>query len=175
MEGGRVVEQGTFDQLMHLHDGKFKALVEEFGGKKEEATHSEKDNSDSHANEEEKAQEKGGRIRLRSSASAASASEPKKKLTDHKSTDNDDLANLMQSEERQKGGVALSVYMYYLESGGGWIPFSILLLFLSMSVGSNCYSTWWLSDWTDDSFHKPQTFYVSGVVLRLRGIWLFLN
>uniref|UniRef100_A0A8C6TD02 Si:ch211-221f10.2 n=1 Tax=Neogobius melanostomus TaxID=47308 RepID=A0A8C6TD02_9GOBI len=57
------------------------------------------------------------------------------------------LVQLMQAEEKGRGGVAWSVYASYIKAAGGPLIFIInILLFLS-TTGSIAFSNWWLSYW----------------------------
>ncbi len=155
MEGGKIREQGTYEELMKNTQGKFAKLMEEFGGKHEdqhEETEGEEKESDRASAEVKRLAPRAG------SSAAAAASTPAPSALS--SADAGALEKLMQVEERVKGGVALDVYFYYLRAGGGFWPCFGFFFFMILANGVSSYNSWWLSDWTDDSFGLSQSEYV---------------
>ena len=87
--------------------------------------------------------------------------------------------NLMTKEERQTGTVKLSVYLKYIQAGGGYIPFSVVFITYLMSTGTNVASAIWVSIWTADTGYEKQTetFYIVGYAISsvLMGVMAFVR
>ena len=103
------------------------------------------------------------------------------KKDDTKSKDKD-AKNLMTKEERQTGSVKLSVYLKYIQAGGGYIFFSLIFLTYMLSTGTNVMTSVWVAMWTADapsgySNGKSETFYIVGYAILsiLLGIMTFIR
>ena len=117
MENGKIIEEGSFQSLMH--DGKeFARLIEEFGvAEKEEQ-------------EKNKAEEEETKAEVQKKEGEEVVEKKAK-------------TQLMQEEERNRGAVAGAVYKAYLRFAGGltWAPFIVLLLTLmQLATGKLVYS-----------------------------------
>ena len=131
MHQGRIVEQGTYDELMES-GGDFARLVAEFGGKDEE--------------EKEKEDE--------AEEDAIEESAEKKKKPESKGK------ALMQAEERAIGSVEWSVYAEYARAGGGiWIIPAVIISAMCCN-GVNIATSLWLSYWTSNKFNLAEGAYV---------------
>jgi hypothetical protein len=132
MAQGKIVEQGTYDQLI-LNGGDFSRLVAEFGGKeeekKEEEEEAEEDAIEEPLKEKEKKPEQKGKA-------------------------------LMQVEERATGSVAWGVYAEYARAGGGiWVIPAIILSVIACN-GVNIATSLWLSYWTSNKYGMSEGAYV---------------
>jgi ATP-binding cassette subfamily C (CFTR/MRP) protein 1 len=67
---------------------------------------------------------------------------------------------LMQAEERTKGGVPLDVYAYYAKHCGGWFMVSITFVLMGCQTATGAWVTWWLSLWSDDEYKQSSTWYL---------------
>lgn len=132
MHQGKIVEQGTYDELIAAGRD-FARLLAEFGGKEEEKK------------EEEEEEE----------ADAIEESDDKKK----KKPEQKGKA-LMQVEERAIGSVAWGVYAEYARAGGGiWVIPAIILSVLACN-GVNIATSLWLSYWTSNKYGLTEGAYV---------------
>lgn len=131
MHQGKIVERGTYDELMSL-GGDFARLVAEYGGKeekKEEEDGDEEDAIESIDDEKRKKPEQKGKA-------------------------------LMQIEERATGSVAWGVYAEYARAGGGlWVIPAIIISVLCCN-GVNIATSLWLSYWTSNKYHLSEGTYV---------------
>lgn len=131
MHQGKIVEQGTYNELLSA-GGSFSRLVAEFGGTEEEKKDKE-DEAEEDAIEESKEAEK--------------KPEQKGKA-------------LMQAEERATGSVAWSVYAEYARAAGGlWVIPAIILSVLACN-GVNIATSLWLSYWTSNKYDLNEGTYV---------------
>jgi len=142
-EPGRIVEQGTYAEL-EASGKSFSELVQASHGAREQEQEQEEQKDE---DGEGKPSEKAG-------------------------TENEDAAvsklvkgtALMQKEERLKGAVAWSHYMFYIRSGGGSIvAFMVLFLFL-IQQGAQIGNQAWVAYWSSDDTYKNNelSFYLAG-------------
>ena len=130
MHQGKIVEQGTYDELLS-HGGDFARLVEEYGGKEDEKK--EEDEEDAIEESIEDVKEK----------------KPKQKEN-----------TLMQIEERATGSVEWGVYAEYARAGGGiWVIPAIIICVLWCN-GVNIATSLWLSYWTSNKYGLSEGGYV---------------
>ncbi|KAJ2912814.1 hypothetical protein MD484_g7600, partial [Candolleomyces efflorescens] len=127
MDQGRIVEQGTYEELRTTGGGAFSRIIEEYG------------------------RMEGGHATAETKNQAIAAHNPaESQLQEAKDA-------LMQLEERNTGGVPWETYKRYASFLGGlfWIPLVILLLLLNQatSVGTNL----WLGFWTANSIDHFDT------------------
>lgn len=154
VSGGRIAEQGTFDDLISL-DGEFSRLSKEFGGEQKRE-------------DEEDAVEEEGEVNAKAKQKAAEVDKAKLKAK----IDLDKVAGkgrlegrLMVKEKRTTGSVSwngkepknllisrilantILVYGSYLKAGKGWITFPLVLatsLLMQASQVLNSYTlVWW--------------------------------
>eukprot|EP01122_Echinamoeba_exundans_P001098 TRINITY_DN1103_c0_g2_i1.p1 TRINITY_DN1103_c0_g2~~TRINITY_DN1103_c0_g2_i1.p1 ORF type:complete len:1401 (+),score=489.68 TRINITY_DN1103_c0_g2_i1:230-4432(+) len=127
LKGGKIVEQGKFEELM-ANGRDFAALIKEFGV-------FEKDDD----GEE-------------SSSEASSKKGPVKKPTQDANTEKKEEASgaLTGSEERESGTIDAAVYWYYIKSGGLGLFFLAVFLLFSV-VAARVFYALWLSDWSASS------------------------
>jgi len=132
MHQGKIVEQGTYDELV-ARRGTLARLVEEYRGKEE-------DKKEEEAEREEDAIE---------------ASEEKKEDKPQAKPQ-----ALMQVEERAVGSVAWTVYAEYAKAGGGlWVIPAIIFSVLCCN-GVNIATSLWLSYWTSNKYGLSEGTYV---------------
>ena len=132
MHQGKIVEQGTYDELV-TRGGAFARLIEEYGGKEEEKKEEQDIGEEDAIEETEEKQEK----------------EPQAKPQ-----------ALMQVEERAVGSVAWTVYAQYAKAGGGlWVIPAIILSVLCCN-GVNIATSLWLSYWTSNKYDLSEGTYV---------------
>jgi ABC-type multidrug transport system fused ATPase/permease subunit len=127
LKGGKIAEQGTFDELK-ANGKEFAALIAEFGVI----------DDDSSSSDDDKAGE--------ASASGKKSKKNKKETTVQKKPDAD--APPPNAEERETGGISAYIYWYFIKSGGtGLFLFSVLLLIIVCA--DRVFISLWLSDWTN--------------------------
>jgi ABC-type multidrug transport system fused ATPase/permease subunit len=126
LKGGRIVEQGKFEDLM-ANGREFAALIKEFGVFEKDEDGEE-------------------------SSSEASRKAPVKKPTQDANAEKKEEGSgaLTGSEERESGSIDAAVYWYYIKSGGlGLFFLSVFLLF--SVVAARVFYALWLSDWSASS------------------------
>ncbi|KAJ7056631.1 ABC transporter [Mycena amicta] len=131
LSDGRVVESGTYDELM-TKDGEFSKFVTEFGsneGTKDEAE----------VEEEEVKPVEGTEVRKKATAGAA----------------------LMQAEERNIGSISGKVYAAYIREGNGAFVVPLLIVSLMFLQGANVLSSYWLVYWQENRFQRSAGFYMA--------------
>jgi hypothetical protein len=137
---GKVVEQGTFPELMSRQDGEVKRIV---------------DASSSGQNSTEKDQKK---------TEDSVVGEPAKQLGPRKSSimAPRDTKALLTKEERNIGAVSWSVYKKYLQAGGGLVKFSIVFSAFILTSANSLATSTWITVWTSDSDYTrhSQGFYL---------------
>eukprot|EP00548_Thalassiothrix_antarctica_P012304 CAMPEP_0194159732 /NCGR_PEP_ID=MMETSP0152-20130528/78003_1 /TAXON_ID=1049557 /ORGANISM="Thalassiothrix antarctica, Strain L6-D1" /LENGTH=1449 /DNA_ID=CAMNT_0038869347 /DNA_START=172 /DNA_END=4521 /DNA_ORIENTATION=- len=142
---GRVVEQGTYEDLSNKQHGEVQKLLEELKSKKKENT----DNSDSaEASKDEKKKIDGATATLsrKSSKTPSATTTP---ATDKKKED-----QLVTKEERNKGAVSHHVYKKYVLAGGGFSFFAPLLVLFVVCTANDFVNTYWISLWTADANYQ---------------------
>jgi len=132
MHQGKIVEQGTYDELV-ARRGTFARLVEEYRGKEEDKNEEENEREDDAIEEPEEKKEK----------------EPQAKPQ-----------ALMQVEERAVGSVAWTVYAEYAKAGGGLWVIPAIILSVVCCNGVNIATSLWLSYWTSNKYNLSEGTYV---------------
>jgi ATP-binding cassette, subfamily C (CFTR/MRP), member 1 len=133
MHQGKIVEQGTYDELIS-HGGDFSRLVEEYGGKEEEEKEEKEEAEDDPIEE--------------------SIEDVKEKK--HKQKEN----VLMQVEERATGSVKWGVYAEYARAGGGIWVIPVIIIIVLCCNGVNISTSLWLSYWTSNKYGLSEGAYV---------------
>ncbi|KAF9266173.1 hypothetical protein L218DRAFT_897134 [Marasmius fiardii PR-910] len=136
LNGGTVVEEGTYDELM-AKGGAFARFIEEFGG----------DSSGSEGDE------KGSGMKGGSERAAEKGTEKKESSKTTK--------RLMQLEDRNVGSVSFKTYMNFFRAGR--LPFIAPLFFIAVLFfqGSSVLSPYWLVWWQEESFSFAQGIYMA--------------
>jgi len=119
IDDGKIVEQGTYEQLTKNEKGVFAKLMKEF----------DRGNKNGNESDDESGAEESGAI----TESTAVRKESKSPGT-----------ALMQNEERAVGTVAGSVYASYFSAGRGKIFVPIVLASLFFMQAANVLSSYWL-------------------------------
>ncbi|KAJ7771298.1 ABC protein [Mycena maculata] len=138
LDGGRVAEAGTYPELI-ARGGEFARLDHEFGGADAQAQAQE--------GAEEDAQVQVVSVEDAKARSAGAAGTGKIE------------GKLITKEQRTTGGVAWSVYGYYLKAGGGWLTVPAIVLCGFLMQGSQVMNTYTLVWWEDNTFNKGFQFY----------------
>ncbi|KAL9932849.1 hypothetical protein V8E36_008104 [Tilletia maclaganii] len=135
MDDGKVVEQGTYSDLVSRPGGVFAALIEEHGIK------------ESAEQKDEEQEDKAEQAALPPPPAASSSSAKKPKAGGR---DDAAVAALMTDEEREVGAVSLKVYWRYLASAGSawWAPvlLSLMTLIQIAQIGNNLLLRYWSDD-----------------------------
>ncbi|KAF9268335.1 hypothetical protein L218DRAFT_954696 [Marasmius fiardii PR-910] len=132
LDEGRIVERGTYEELMS--DGReFSKFIGDFGGGGAEGE-----------DEEER------QIMV---ASAQEEEEEVKKPLIAPMT-------MMQTEERNTGAVSVAVYKTYLKAANGNWTIPILVASLCMVQGATVMSSYWLVFWQENHFNMAQGVYM---------------
>ncbi|KAJ7086329.1 ABC protein [Mycena belliarum] len=136
---GRIAEAGTYAELI-ARGGEVARLDREFGGQQK-------------ADREEDGEAVGAVERR-----VMTVDEAKVKAASVEGTGKLE-GRLIVKEHRTTGGVAWSVYGYYLKAGGGWLSVPLLVvtaILMQSSAVANSYALVW---WQDNTFKKSFTFY----------------
>lgn len=139
MEAGKIQAVGTYDELLHTHEG-FRHLMESHA--LEEKTEDKKEGDD---DEEGSGDSKGDEA-------TDKPSDNKLKLKKGKS--------LMQTEEQAVSSVPWSVYKEYIMASGSVLNAPLTLILLVVAQGANIATSLWLSYWTSDHFSLPTAVYI---------------
>ncbi|KAL1744151.1 P-loop containing nucleoside triphosphate hydrolase protein [Schizophyllum fasciatum] len=147
VDGGKIVEQGTYQELMGQGQA-FARLVQEYGVQDED---------------EEVAKESGDRTKAGPVVAAEKSDAPQQAL--------------MQDEERAVGSVSWRIYQKYTRHAGGltWIP--IIILIATLGECSHVANTLFLSFWSSQSirgFTNSQYMLVYGMLGVAQGLFSFL-
>ncbi|KAJ7120034.1 ABC protein [Mycena epipterygia] len=137
LAAGRIAEAGTYPELI-ARGGEFARLDREFGG----AEAQEGAGADGEG-------EPQVQVVSVEDAKARSAGAGTGKLE----------GKLIVKEHRTTGGVAWSVYGYYVKAGGGWRTVPIIVFIAALMQGSQVVNSYSLVWWENNSFNKPSTFY----------------
>ncbi|KAJ3320136.1 Multidrug resistance-associated protein 1 [Blyttiomyces sp. JEL0837] len=155
VNSGKIVEDGTYDELMHIEGGVLQRMMREFGGTSEE---SDEEPSDGVKTEKDPAVVNETDNKL--------TSEPDKQSDENLKATNDAVVNLsdkskpvenveveaakklMQKEERNVGGVTASLYTSYLRLGGGAKMALLIVLGALASQVSRVMTDNWLAFWS---------------------------
>ncbi|KAJ7097441.1 ABC protein [Mycena epipterygia] len=151
MDAGRIAEAGTYAELI-AKGGEFARLDKEFGGAQAQEGAGEEGGVD--GEEEPQVQVVSVEEAMAKSAGAEGTGKLEGKL--------------IVKEHRTTGGVAWSVYGYYLKAGGGWLTVPFIVLTAILMQGSSVANSYVLVWWEDNAFDKPFTFYQ--VLYALLGI-----
>ncbi|KAI8809085.1 P-loop containing nucleoside triphosphate hydrolase protein [Cladochytrium replicatum] len=171
MDHGRLVEDGTLDQLMESTrpDGTPDHLAEMM-----------KNYTGEHRRSGRKDEEKGEKAEDSDiELTGASSGEETEQKGDAKPS-----GALIEAEEREIGAVRLPIYGAFIKAGGGWAMFGaavfVALLTQAASVGSNIWLSYWVGGLTSFDANTNLVIYSSlGVIqavflLLLNGVMVFM-
>ncbi|KAI9034703.1 P-loop containing nucleoside triphosphate hydrolase protein [Hyaloraphidium curvatum] len=151
IDGGRIVQQGTYAELMAERGGYLERLMVEFGGAKEGGE------EESEGEETETRAESVGDGKIAIARKASTAPDLGSTIRDPKA--------LMTAEERNAGSVKFRVYWQWIRFAGGvWFVSSVLLLLLAMQ-GTKVGTDTWLAQWSVNAFGFPLATYMSVYVV----------
>ncbi|RDB25853.1 Oligomycin resistance ATP-dependent permease YOR1 [Hypsizygus marmoreus] len=139
---GRIAERGTYTELME-GQGEFARFVTEFGSKEEE--------QEEKREEEAEAIEAVGNVRGDEDQTKKDEVRKKAKMG----------SALMQTEERNTGAIAWSVYKEYMSAGKGKVVLPMLLLSLVLIQGATVMASYWLVYWQEMKWPRSEAFYMS--------------
>jgi ATP-binding cassette, subfamily C (CFTR/MRP), member 1 len=132
MHQGKIVEQGTYDELI-ARGGAFARLIEDYGGNEEEKKEEEDEAEEDAIEEPEEKKDKKPQAKPQA---------------------------LMQVEERAVGSVSWSVYGEYAKAGGGLWVIPAVIISVMCCNGVNIATSLWLSYWTSNKYNLPEGTYV---------------
>ena len=162
---GRVIEQGTYGDLMKA-EGEVKRLLKEL-----------EDNAKSEQNTNDKGENKEGVV---APAGPNKETDNAKAITPATLTakDSGDAKALTTKEEREAGAVKSQVYLKYLKAGGGYLLFAVVYLAFILSSGVSLLTTIWIALWSADTSYlrHSQGFYLgfySGTAVLLGVVTFF--
>jgi ATP-binding cassette, subfamily C (CFTR/MRP), member 1 len=130
---GRVIEKGTYQDLMAAKDGEVRRLLKELKG-------SEPDKS---------SKTKSGPAQTLKEDSLANTERGLDEVKDRKVEK--DGATLTTQEERNIGAVKLAVYLQYFQAGGGYLRFGVVFLVYILSTAINLMTNVWVAFWSSDT------------------------
>ncbi|KAF9523137.1 ABC transporter [Crepidotus variabilis] len=133
VDGGRVVEGGTYKELMEKGNN-FSKFVTEFGAKDEDESQDDAKTAEGEVVEETKEDKKQPEVAL--------------------------VKTMMQAEERNTGAVSWDVYKAYLKAARGEFVLPLLIIAALSMQASMLIGSYWLVWWQQDTFHQPQGFYM---------------
>ncbi|KAJ7175120.1 ABC protein [Mycena crocata] len=146
LDAGRIAEAGTYPELI-AKGGEFARLDREFGG----AEAQEEGEGDGLGSAQAQAQ-------AQAQLPVVTVEEAKAKSAGAAGTGKIE-GRLIVKEHRTTGGVAWSVYGYYLKAGGGWLSVPLVVLVAVLMQGSQVMNSYCLVWWQDNTFNKSFTFY----------------
>ncbi|KAJ3036950.1 hypothetical protein HDV00_002198 [Rhizophlyctis rosea] len=127
LDGGQIVEEGTFEELMGRSGGKVRELMREYGAQQEK----EREEEEAVREEEEKALDREGREGRVGEESPVGAAEKKEEVVVKKD------GELMVKEERETGGLSAGLLKdYVLMSGGWWVLWFMMFLMVFTQVSA---------------------------------------
>jgi len=164
LKRGKIVEQGTYEDLMNTENGEVRRLL------KDSASRSSNNDSKNKKNNND------------DSKKLAKDKSPKKTETDGSNADSSSKGPakaLVSDEERNVGAVRLSVYLNYIKAGGGYLKFMVVIFFtvinMLTSLASSSIIAWWSSDATYEQ--NPQWLYLTlyGILAILVGVFTYIR
>ncbi|KAK7018185.1 ABC protein [Favolaschia claudopus] len=148
LSNGHIAEAGTYPELI-ARGGEFARLDKEFGGA-EAKEDGEEEGGEAGAG----AGESGGKKQIK----VVSVEDAKRKSERSKGTGKIE-GRLMVKEARTTGGVAWSVYGYYIKAGGALLMTPLIILAATLMQGSAVANSYVLVWWQADSFNRSFSFY----------------
>ncbi|KAG4106141.1 P-loop containing nucleoside triphosphate hydrolase protein [Neocallimastix lanati (nom. inval.)] len=144
MKGGRIEEQGEYDELMQK-GGEFARLMHTYGGIDESEEDSTERSSDSEI-ENQKAEK------------SKDSTKTKKQIK--KEDDKKKGKALMTKEERATGSVDIKVYKAYIKAAGGIICATTIILLVIIIQLAKLANDMWLVFWTEDKYDMSTMSYI---------------
>ncbi|ORZ33398.1 P-loop containing nucleoside triphosphate hydrolase protein [Catenaria anguillulae PL171] len=158
MRGGKIVEQGTYAELMAMEGGEFAAQMLSVGGaKKDGASSASASPADSPVIKPADVIEEAGHGMRERKISTQSKKETDRPPSPAKPAAN---AKLMQAEDRAVGSVDAAVYSAYARAMGSLGTLVVLALVLILTQVFRVGNDLWLTWWTQNRFPIDQGVYV---------------
>ncbi|EGF81682.1 hypothetical protein BATDEDRAFT_19380 [Batrachochytrium dendrobatidis JAM81] len=151
MDHGRIVAQGTFDELFKTNLA-FSALMQEYGGLD--------DKLDEEVEKPKLAENSIKNAVVRKNSDTLAKSESIKKSINEPPPD----GHLMTVEERNTGLVDTRFYMSYLKMAGGMTAAFTILIVLILSQVLRVMTDQWLAYWSSNRFHLHRDTYIGTYV-----------
>ncbi|KAG0281167.1 hypothetical protein BGZ95_006220 [Linnemannia exigua] len=148
MNGGAIVEKGTYQELMRKDGGEFRKMMTQYGG----VVESNSDAKDQVDHEEDTASS-GGSTKQNGQEQATQGEALCKK------TKTPEGAALMTTEERESGAIGWKVYSQYFQMEGLGMWGSVLACYVFQQA-CGLMMNYWLSLWTDKKFDLPTMTYI---------------
>ena len=155
IQKGRIIEDGTFDELSHKSNGEFARLYHNLGGAPEEKV-ADKKPADVAAKVEDVPVPTHLGVRERKKTIV------KESVKDQTEQEKKDMGKLISTEKHTVGAVKMEVYAGYLKSIG-WQATVAMFAGIVLANGCQLVSSQWLGVWSASSEladPKPPTFYV---------------
>ncbi|KAA8499894.1 Multidrug resistance-associated protein 1 [Porphyridium purpureum] len=163
LEGGEVVAQGTYKELMAGNES-FRKLMQE-------------SNSAVQATEDSA---EGGAMAATATAIAppvdseyqfdAMSKKHTARLLEKMTSNLQRKDTLISTEDRNTGNIKLQVYLDYAKNCGGTVRFIVVLIFFAVTTTVGVLNNWWLSYWSEEESVNPDR-YTNGFYL---GIYFLL-
>ncbi|XP_060080895.1 ATP-binding cassette sub-family C member 5-like [Ylistrum balloti] len=129
IEEGKIAERGQHDDLI-ARNGYYGSMMGQF-----------------HATTSHNAAT--GDSKESPSQQSQNQSPDKSKETDSKSDEN--KGNLTEKEEARVGDVSWGTYKSYINAGGGYVPMTVVMFLVIISVAVLVFTDWWLGIWLRDN------------------------
>lgn len=174
---GRVLEQGSYDDLMNDDDGEVRRLLSELseaGGDDKKKTANESPNIIDE-------QSPTASIEINKSFDSIGTNQSQETVNDNGDNANPNkiAKSLVTTEEREVGAVKAEVYLKYLRTGGGYLKFALVFFGYIISTGGTFASSIWISFWSSDAAYQrnSQDFYIAGygIIALLVGFFVFFR
>ncbi|KAJ3326933.1 hypothetical protein HDU76_012497 [Blyttiomyces sp. JEL0837] len=162
LDHGKIVEQGTFEELMKVEEGHLAKMMKEY--QFESSKKDKKDGDGTGSGDDSK--------------TFVPEDVTKGDKKDKKDLEKKDFADrgLVELEDRARGSVKFDVVKTYYKFGGGSATIFALALATLLQLGTQVVARIWLTFWTDDkiglTFDGYFTWYVALCSVEALSIWL---
>lgn len=160
---GRVIEQGTYEDLMSNQSGAVRRLIKELKGAEPSKKEKKEDTPPVVVDEVKSLDDT-----VHDEPLVQEADETEKME-----------ATLVTQEERTIGAVKPAIYAAYVNAGGGTGRFGVVFLFFILCTATQLFTTVWVSIWSSDPMYtrQPVSFYLgiyAAIAIAL-GIFTFFR
>lgn len=145
---GRVLEQGTYEDLMSNQSGAVQRLIKELKGAEPKKQGTKEQVTPAGVLESEASLDDTAHGETPEAGKAENIEKGEAKLTTQ--------------EERSIGAVKPAIYKAYINAGGGFLLFGFVFFFFILCTASQLFTTTWISIWTSDATYirHPLSFYL---------------